>query len=309
MRVGLIDVDSHHFPNLALMRISAYHKAQGDLVEWWLGDLFHYDIVYMAKVFSAQYSADIPEPLNADRIIKGGSGYCITLKDGREIFDKEKHANLPPEIEAMAPDYSIYPEYDFAVAFTSRGCPRGCPFCIVGKKEGLRSTKVADVSTFYRGQKRIEVLDQNITACAEKHDLFEQYIETGAYINFNQGLDMRLITEEDISYLNRMKMENIHFAWDNPRDDLRAKFETYAKYSSRRPHGRFGMVYVLTGFNSTLEEDLYRVYTLRDLGYDPFVMIYNRPDAPKQLRHLQRWCNNKKLFRTISRFEDYDMLS
>ena len=142
MRIGLIDVDGHNFPNLALMRISAYHKARGDEVEWWWTDFYHYDIVYMSKVFSDAYSPDKPEPLNADRIIKGGTGYCITLgDDGKEHFDQSKNTSLPPEIEKMFPDYSIYPQYDYAISMTSRGCPRGCKFCHVAAKEGKCSVK------------------------------------------------------------------------------------------------------------------------------------------------------------------------
>ena len=127
--IGLIDVDGHNFPNLALMRISAYHKSQGDEVEWWWSDLFHYDIVYMSKIFSDAYSPDVPEPMNADKVIKGGTGYAISLVDGKEVFDKEKHKTLPEEVEKMFPDYSIYPQFPFAVSMTSRGCPRGCAFC------------------------------------------------------------------------------------------------------------------------------------------------------------------------------------
>ena len=135
MKIGLIDVDGHNFPNLALMRISAYHKSIGDEVEWWLGDLIHYDIVYMSKVFSEAYSPDIPEPINADKVIKGGTGYCISLdENGKEVFDKSKNTSLPQEIEKMFPDYSIYPQYDFAVSMTSRGCPRGCSFGHVAAK-------------------------------------------------------------------------------------------------------------------------------------------------------------------------------
>lgn len=127
MKIGLIDVDGHHFPNLALMRISAWHKAMGDVVEWWWSDFIHYDIVYMSKVFSNEYSPDKPEPMNADKVIKGGTGYCISLgKDGKEVFDQSKNHSLPDEVERMFPDYSIYPQYDFAVSMTSRGCPRGC---------------------------------------------------------------------------------------------------------------------------------------------------------------------------------------
>lgn len=130
MRIGLIDVDGHNFPNLALMRISAYHKSRGDLVEWWYTDFIHYDIVYMSKIFSDAYSPDHEEPLNADKVVKGGTGYCIsTGEDGKEVFDKSKNHTLPEEIERMFPDYSIYPQFDFAVSMTSRGCPRGCSFC------------------------------------------------------------------------------------------------------------------------------------------------------------------------------------
>lgn len=303
-RIGLIDVDGHDFPNLALMRIAAYHKAQGDLVEWHWG-WEHYDIVYMSKVFSDIYSPDIDEPVNADRIIKGGTGYCITTEGGRETFDKSKDLQLPAEVERMRPDYSIYPQFDFAVAMTSRGCPRGCPWCHVAAKEGRASVKVADLSDFYDGQKRIEVLDPNITACRDKRDLMAQYRDSGAYINFNQGLDIRLIDGYDIEDLNHMKIAEIHMAWDNPKDDLADKFKEFAKGSIKRPHGCAAAVYVLCNFNSTMEENLYRIYTLRDLGFDPYVMIYDKPHAPREIRLLQRWCNNKYVFRSTEKYEQY----
>lgn len=303
MKIGLIDVDGHHFPNLALMRISAWHKSQGDEVEWWWTDFIHYDIVYMSKIFSSIYSEDVPEPMNADRIIKGGTGYCIYLgEDGKEHFDKSKNTSLPPEVERMFPDYSIYPEFDFAVAMTSRGCPRGCAFCHVAAKEGRCSRKVADVSDFWNGQRHIEILDPNIMACREKRDLLRQYKETGATLNFNQGLDMRLINDEDIDDINHMRIRKMHFAWDNPADDLEGKFRYFADHYKNKAKG---MVYVLTNFGSSMEENLYRIYTLRDLGYDPFVMIYNKPKAPKEVLSLQRWCNNKFVFGKVKRFEDY----
>lgn len=306
MRIGLIDVDGHNFPNLALMRISAYHKARGDLVEWWWSDLIHYDIVYMSKIFSDAYSPDIPEPINADRVIKGGTGYAIRLENGLEVFDKDKNQCLPPEIERMFPDYSLYPQYDFAVSMTSRGCPRGCPFCHVAAKEGRCAVKVADVSDFWNGQKEIRVLDPNITACREKRELMRQYKETGALIDFTQGLDIRLLDEDDISDINGMRLRNVHFAWDNPKDDLAGKFEQYARAGKKNRHGRFGTVYCLTNFNSTMEENLYRIYTLRELGYDPYVMIYDKPNAPKEIKRLQRWVNNKIIFRATKKFEDFN---
>lgn len=221
MKVGLIDVDGHHFPNLALMRISAWHKMRGDEVEWWWSDFVHYDVVYMSKVFSESYSPDVPEPMNADLVVKGGTGYCITTgEDGIERFDAGKNILLPDEVERCFPDYSIYPQFTFAVSMTSRGCPRGCAFCHVGAKEGRCAVKVADVSDFWNGQKEIVVLDPNITACREKRDLFQQYIDTGAWIDFSQGLDVRLLNGADLDDLNRMKIKRLHFAWDNPKEDL-----------------------------------------------------------------------------------------
>lgn len=303
MKVGLIDVDGHRFPNLALMHISAYHKAHGDDVEWWWSDLVHYDVVYMSKIFSDAYSPDIPPPMNADRVIKGGTGYAIHTTNGKEIFDKEKDFDLSPEVEKTFPDYSIYPQYSFAVSMTSRGCPRGCAFCHVAAKEGRCSTKVANVSDFWCGQKEIKVLDPNITACSEKRDLMQQYIDTHAKIDFTQGLDIRLLDQYDIQDVNKMRIGTLHFAWDNPNDNLKPKFEDFAKSFRRRTN--IGTVYVLTNFGSTLDQDLYRIYTLRDLGYDPFVMIYNKPAAPKEVLRLQRWCNNKFVFKSTKSFNEY----
>lgn len=308
LKVGLIDVDGHNFPNLALMRISAWHKARGDEVEWWWSDFVHYDIVYMSKIFSDAYSPDVPEPMNADKVVKGGSGYCIRLENGKEIYDKSKDTQLPPEVEHMFPDYSIYPQFDFAISMTSRGCPRGCAFCHVAAKEGRCSRKVADVKDFWNGQKEIRILDPNITACREKRDLMRQYRETGAVLDFTQGLDIRCLNEDDIEDINHMRLRTLHFAWDNPADDLEKKFRAFAERFRRKT--KIGMVYCLTNYEDVSEQEhidraLMRVYTLRDMGYDPYVMIYNKPDAPRRIRDLQRWCNNKIIFKSCRRFEDY----
>lgn len=313
MKIGLIDVDGHNFPNLALMRISAYHKAQGDEVEWWWTDFIHYDIVYMSKIFSSAYSPDVPEPMNSDKVVKGGTGYCISLgEDGKEHFDQSKNTPLPPEIEKMFPDYSIYPQFDYAVSMTSRGCPRGCSFCHVAAKEGRCSKKVADVKDFWTpdlGKDLIMILDPNITACKEKRDLMRQYRETGAMLDFTQGLDIRCLNDDDIEDINHMRLKTLHFAWDNPKDDLEGKFRNFAQRFRRKSN--IGMVYCLTNYEDVsveehIERALHRIYTLRDMGYDPYCMIYNKPSAPKVIRNLQRWCNNKIIFKSVKDFHEYD---
>ena len=296
MRIGLIDVDSHNFPNLALMKISAYHKAHGDEVEWWWG-WDQYDRVYMSKVFDDTFSPDHPEPVNTRELIKGGTGYGLENK-------------LPDEIEHMYPDYSLYPELtkDTAYGFLSRGCPRGCPFCIVKDKEGRKSYKVADLSEWWKGQKNIVLCDPNLLACREHMDLLGQLADSNAWVEINQGVDARLLTEENIDTLNRVKIKDIHFAWDlvDQSDAVLKGLNLYAKNCKRRPHGQFGIVYVLTNFNTTMEENLYRVYTLIDMGYDPYIMIYDKPHAPRDVRLLARWCNNKRIIKKTPRFEDYD---
>lgn len=314
MRIGLIDVDSHNFPNLALMRISAYHKARGDTVEWWWSDLEHYDIVYMSKIFSDAYSKDVPEPMNADKVIKGGTGYAISLQNGKEVFDESKHFDLPPEIEKCFPDYSIYPQYKYAVSMTSRGCPRNCAFCIVSQKEGCKSRKCADVSDFWNGQKHIEVLDPNITACREKRDLFAQYREVDASVCFNQGLDIRFLNDDDIEDLKHIRLTEVHFAWDNPNEDLSAALERYAKTKNKTYHGRSATVYCLTNFENVsveehLEKALFRIYKIREIGLRPYLTIYDKPHAPKELIRLRGWCNNPKFFYSVERYEDFDRVA
>lgn len=296
MKIGLIDVDSHNYPNLALMKISAYHKAQGDTVEWWWG-WGHYDRVYMSKVFDDTYTPDIPEPLNADEIIKGGTGYGLGNA-------------LPQEIEHMYPDYSLYPELtkDTAYGFLTRGCPNNCPFCIVSRKEGRCSKKVADLAEFWNGQKKIVLMDPNILACREHMDLLRQLAESKAMVDFNQGLDARMLTRKNIALLCESRIKEIHFAWDLiPNSDwILDGLNLWKLYGKKDRHGSWGTVYVLTNYDTTMEENLLRIYTLRDMGFDPYVMIYDKPNAPQEIRYLQRWCNSKVILNSCPKFEDYD---
>lgn len=287
MKIGLIDVDGHNFPNLPLMKISAYHKAKGDDVEWFF-PLYRYDRVYISKVFD--FTPDYKTCIQADEIIKGGTGYDLQNK-------------LPDEIENIYPDYELYGIKNTAYGFLTRGCPRNCPFCIVSKKEGLKSVQVAELWNFWNGQKEIKLLDPNITAFKECDRLFQDLIDSKAWVDFTQGLDIRLMTDKKANLLNQMKIKMLHFAWDN------YEFNTYDKLKRFRPllkyDGRKLRVYVLTNYNTSIEQDLERIYKLRELDYDPYVMIYDKQNAPKKIRELQRWVNNKFIFRSCERFEDY----
>lgn len=296
MKVGLIDVDGHNYPNLALMKLSAWHKSRGDTVEWWWG-WGQYDRVYMSKVFDETYTPDIPEPVNASEIIKGGTGY------GMDNI-------LPGEIEHIYPDYSLYPELtkETAYGFLTRGCPRGCHFCIVAKKEGRKSSKVADLSEWWSGQKNIVLMDPNLLACPDHMELLDQLADSKAWVDINQGLDCRLLTEKNIGAINQLKLREIHFAWDYMKESqsvLRG-LELYAGLANRKPHGQYGTVFCLTNYDTTMEENLYRIYTLRDMGYDPYVMIYDKPHAPREVRLLQRWCNNRLIFKSEPDFYKYN---
>lgn len=308
MKIGLIDLDSRRFPNIALMKLSAHHKSAGDVVEWY-DPMFagHFDKVYVSKVFS--WSPDYPYPIDADEVVKGGSGYAITLEDGREVFRKEKDCDLPSEIEHIYPDYSLYPTLteDTAFGFLTRGCPRGCDFCIVAKKEGPKSIKVADLAEFWNGQKKIVLCDPNILACQQWADLLDQLAATKAEIDFNQGLDCRLLTEEKIEALNKLRIAEIHFAWDryDERDKVLPKLEMYARLSGKNPSSHSAIVYTLCNYDTTLEQDLERIYTLRDMGYWPYVMIYDKKHAHPEYKRLQRWVNNRWVFGVVKRFEDY----
>lgn len=292
IRIGLIDVDSHNFPNLCLMKLSAYHKAQGHQVCFW-NPLFYFDVVYKSRVFTDTYSKDNITVRNAGQVIKGGTGYG-------------PGPDLPDEIEHSYPDYSLYPQYsETAYGFLSRGCPRGCGFCIVGGKEGRKSRKVADLSEFWRGQREIKLMDANLLACPDHEKLLLQLAGSRALVDFSQGLDIRLITRDNVALLNQVRTKTVHFAWDNPDEDLTRYFRQFLEWTFIK-NPRLRRVYLLTNYGSTHEQDLYRVETLRQMGFDPYVMIYEKPTAPPITRHLQRWVNNKRLFYAIPSFSDYE---
>lgn len=312
-RVLLIDVDSHNFPNLVLMKLSAYHKAEGDKVNfikltpedkkliltgqpmWFDGE---YDRIYAACVFTenekiALNLRNMGARVGGTGVMNFGGGY------GFQQF-------LSPEQENIYPDYELYGDEfkDTAYGFLTRGCPRECPFCIVSRKEGNRAYKVADLWEFYEDQNVIKLLDPNILACKDHMELLQQLVDSGAWVDFTQGLDARLVNLSNLKLIKKMKIKMLHFAWDNPRSrKMKDYFYFIREYLDLRPEKM--KVYILTNFWSTIGEDLERVYWLRDNGFDPYVMIYDKEHAPKEIKKLQRYVNCKWIFHSIDKFEDY----
>lgn len=280
MKVRLVDVDSK-IPNLALMKISAYHKANGDDVDFYNPLFDKPDLVYASKVFDftddyLYYPADV-------ELIRGGTGYDIAL-------------TLPDEIENQYPDYDLF-RCDFAIGFTTRGCIRKCPFCVVPKKEGA-IRPVGDIYDFWRGQDRLMLLDNNLTALPDQFErICKQLIKERVRVDFSQGLDIRLITAEMAQLLSQIRLwKRIHFAFDNIALEKQVR-EGIKILIDNGVAAHKLMFYVLIGFDSSPDEDLYRVELLRGLGVDAFVMPYNKDDDYQ--RRFARWVNHKAIFKSV----------
>lgn len=322
--IGLIDVDGHNYPNLCLMKLSAYHKLIGNQVEWWSPhEDKRYDIVYMAKVFGDAYSPDAPDPTNADRIVRGGTGYAIKLEDGKEVYHKELDPPLPPAIENIYPDYSLYPEYtgygkylkkQTAYGFLTRGCPRGCTFCHVAAKEGQCAHKVADLDQFWAGQGTICLSDPNIIACPDAGDLLRQLCDSRAKVDFNQGLDARLISPRKAELLASMNLIVPHFAMDTTnsigavKKGIKLYVDAYKRLKGKW-NWRNAKVFCLTNFDTTHEQDMQRIAAIQECECQPYVMIYNKFSAPAITRRLQRWTNSTMLYAKTQDFVEYQKMN
>lgn len=280
MRIGIIDVDSHGYPNFALMKISSYHKSKGDTVEWADAMFGEYDRVYKSKIFT--FSQDIEEYYNCE-VVKGGTGYDIKSR-------------LPDEIENhKGMDYSIYPQYDFSIQFYSRGCIRHCPFCLVRDKEGY-ITPVEPVELNPNG-KWIEIFDNNFFASPNWEWSIKHLISQNKKVHFH-GVDVRILKPEHCEYLKKLKHKgNIHIAWDLPQMDL----EPQLKMVSEIMDAKMFSVYILVGFNSTWEQDLHRVRVCQKYGLYPFVQPYKNFDGPTRVptqfeKDLARYANRPVLW-------------
>lgn len=291
-KIGLIDVDGHSFPNFALMKISAWHKAQGDNVEWArpreLFEITEYDVIYASKIFTFSPDFDARQYV-CKKLVKGGTGYDIKSK-------------LPEPIEeCRLLDYTIYPQYEFSVQFFSRGCIRHCPFCLVHDKEGkIHNVEPHELNP--RG-KWIEILDNNFFANPEWRKAAEYIKAAKQPVRFH-GVDVRIIDEEQAAFLNEIKhIGNIHIAWDLPQIDLRPQLEKMCKFVNPSKI----TCYILVGFNSTKEQDLHRVRVLKELRITPFVQPYrdfNNERTPSLYeKDFTRWCNRREFFKTCDFLE------
>lgn len=289
-RVLLIDIDSV-IPNLALMKISAYYKAHGDIVGFNVTEPTHAYISCIFKknktrVDSAAFMLWIENP---DIIIdKGGPGY-----------DLKK--TLPEDIEAIPPDYSLYPGIDYALGFTTRGCIRKCPFCIVPIKEG-KLRHIQPIESIYRPEYgAIKLLDNNILA---DPDNFKHIVDFCAdhklKLDVSQGLDIRLLNEDLAQYIARINpLKKLDFAFDDIKEepairrgidllknagvDVRGMVQFYVYCD--RSNGPYG-----------IDSAVYRCQLLKSLGTNAYVML-NIDAAPSEdMKHLKRWANRKALY-------------
>lgn len=304
MKILLVDADSvNGYPNLSLMKLSAWMKVLGHRVTLIQGipdtaPLFQndYDEVYISTVFFqsrdkvVDYMNQFEIPVNV-----GGSGWNLENK-------------LPESIEHMMPDYDLY-GVDFSMGFTSRGCIRNCKFCIVPKKEGWICDH-APISQFLDPRhNRLLLLDNNFQASPKWRENIDYLIDNKIKVNFNQGLDARLVNDEFAEKLALVKCYNwkftvrgAHLAFDNPRmkKSLIRALKIFDK--AGMPPKRF-VVYVLVGFDTTYEQDLDRIDTIVELGAVPYIMRFNKT-KDVYLKDLSRYYN-RKTYEWVQR-DDYN---
>lgn len=288
MKIGLIDVDSHNFPNLALMKLSAWHKQRGDQVDWWNG-FEHYERVYMSKVFT--FSPDVDAVIDADEIVKGGTGY----KD---------YACLTDEIDSISPDYTIYPSFKQAIGFLTRGCIRLCPWCIVPRKEGRIRPAATWQEIKRTDSKEIIFLDNNVLACDHGISQIESMGGQPIWVDFNQGLDARLITPTVAGLLARLHwIRFVRLSCDT--SSMLPVIEQAISYMKEAgiAKTRFWS-YMLV---QDVEEAQIRALKLQQMGVTPFAQPYRDYDGnepTEEQRRLARWINHKAIFKSC-RWENY----
>lgn len=302
MNIGLLAVDSN-YPNLSLMKISSYHKGKGDIVEWY-NPFDKYDIVYMSKIFS--FTPDYGQYMtNTTQICKGGTGYDV-------------YSTLPEEIDLIKPDYSIYPSigHKTAYGFLTRGCPNKCKWCIVPKKEGVIKPYMDVEEIAIDGRNELILMDNNILASDHGIEQIEKIIKMNESrkkkikVDFNQGLDARLVTDEIAKMLSRLKwIQQIRFGCDTPK-----QIEECEKACAMiDKHGYKGEYFFYCILLDDFDESFSRVNHWKKKGSSrylphcqPFRDIGNKSQIiPQWQKDMARWTDRKHLFRSCE-FEDFE---
>jgi hypothetical protein len=281
VKVRLIQVDGK-WPNLALMKLSAFHKAQGDQVGFELEDP---DKVYISCIFSrnASKARGMRTLFPRADVELGGAGFGSSV--------------LPEHIEHLMPDYALYGGR-VSMGFTSRGCIRACPWCDVWIREGYIRDH-APVREFLQHAKVI-LLDNNFLASPNCLENLDYLVQNRIRVCFTQGLDIRLLSEPIARLLARtryadhqFKTKRLYFAWDDPKLISAAEVIEAVDLLMRADiPARHLMCYMLTCFNTPLYQDWARFTVLRKLGVDPFVMRYNQ-GGNRIAREFSRWVNKR----------------
>jgi len=279
MKIGLLALDSK-IKNIAIEKIRLYHKMLNDFVEDYF-NLNHYDIVYVSKIFS--FTPDYPYLINADKIIYGGSGYDLKIK-------------LPAEIDKI--------KLKINQGFLTRGCIRNCEFCIVRKKEGKIYIESENglLDLWDRKAKEIIIMDNNITALKDYFIfILKQAQSLNLKLDFNQGLDIRLFDEDMCKELKKTKIKEIRFAFDNIKllNIIDNKMKLLKKYNIK------AMWYVLVGFNSTFDDDIFRVNYLIKNNQRAYIMAHENCKKDKRYIPLKCWANNPYLGKAKTDFYDF----
>ena len=317
MNVGLIDVDGNNqvkkwgatiFPNLALAKLSRYHKQIGDSVEWYT-PFSHYDLVYMAKVFT--FTPDYGYVItNADKIIKGGTGYDI-------------HSALPDEVDRLQPDYTLYPAIDdkTAYGFLTRGCPNKCFWCVVPKKEGAIKPYMDADEIAIEGRTNLVLMDNNILASGD-YGLAQlvKIIDRGYHVDFNQALDARLVDETKAELLAKVKwIKLIRFGCDTHAqiDQCERAIALLEKYGYK---GEI-FLYTMIGGSTDFKECFERINSWRGRMLEarlkhercvvyPYAQPYRDPTKQRHVipmwqKDLAQWCNKRMIF-CSTEFKDFE---
>lgn len=311
--IGLIDVDSK-IPNLALMKISTYYKSLGEEVEFVQAGK-EYEKIFASTIFTrSRGECEKLKEFYGDKIEIGGTGWDIKK-------------TLDHDIEICKPDYDLYTVEEIAsrmkgigtkehkmkkaaeivnagMGFTSRGCIRKCKFCFVPKKEGefRHDTPIADI---INPKSNIIILhDNNLTADPDVIDKLHEIRDRKLIVDINQGCDVRLMTDDIAKALSEVKhLRSLHYAWDlmGFENQVMDGIKTLSKYIKPYKH----MCFMLIGFNTTFEEDMYRFRKLVEMKIDPFAMVYNENEKGDiRLKHFARWVNSR-IYRKCS-FEEYE---